>query len=151
MSKRKIPSIKKSKHSRKKSFWVFVLVVLFFLICFFAAKGFWNTDKIFDPCGFKLKYGLPCPTCGMTRSMKLFCSGELVDAFIVQPAGAFICLLLAIIAVFSGLELILGLNLGIISFITNAKNIGYIVVVIALIVMLGWLVLLARAVSFYPV
>jgi hypothetical protein len=37
------------------------------------------------PCGFRLVTGHPCPTCGMTRMWFLLLSGQISDAFRMNP------------------------------------------------------------------
>ena len=39
-------------------------------------------------CGFYERSGYPCPTCGMTTAFAHVVRGQLVRAFVVQPAGA---------------------------------------------------------------
>lgn len=39
------------------------------------------------PCGFMLRSGLPCPTCGMTTAFSHFVRGHLIESFMVQPGG----------------------------------------------------------------
>jgi hypothetical protein len=48
---------------------------------------------LFWPCGFKARTGYPCITCGMTRSVLAFSRGDLGEAFALQPAAAFLGLL----------------------------------------------------------
>jgi hypothetical protein len=38
-------------------------------------------------CAFREKFGLPCPTCGMTRSMVLALHGDFLTAWTVAPGG----------------------------------------------------------------
>jgi hypothetical protein len=38
-------------------------------------------------CAFRARFGLPCPTCGMTRSLILALHGEPGRAWALQPAG----------------------------------------------------------------
>jgi len=38
-------------------------------------------------CSFRSRFGLPCPTCGMTRSLVLSLHGEVERAWHVAPAG----------------------------------------------------------------
>jgi len=38
-------------------------------------------------CAFKSRTGLPCPTCGMTRSLALSLHGEWARAWRLMPAG----------------------------------------------------------------
>lgn len=49
------------------------------------------------PCGFYVKSGLPCPTCGMTTSYAYVVRGRLITAFVVQPAGLVFALLTALV------------------------------------------------------
>lgn len=48
----------------------------------------------FSVCGFKLRYGRPCPTCYMTRSFVLMAEGRVATAVKLQPMGAFLFALL---------------------------------------------------------
>jgi len=43
--------------------------------------------KIEWVCGLRARYGLPCPTCGLTRSVILTLHGELTRAWMVNPSG----------------------------------------------------------------
>ncbi len=45
------------------------------------------------PCGFHLRTGLPCPTCGMTTAYAYAVRGNWLRAFLVQPAGLGLALL----------------------------------------------------------
>jgi len=46
----------------------------------------------FGPCGFQQRYGLPCPTCGMTTATLAFARGKVIRAILIQPAAGLICL-----------------------------------------------------------
>jgi hypothetical protein len=39
-------------------------------------------------CGFLLRTGLPCPSCGMTTSFAWFIRGNFIASIYVQPMGA---------------------------------------------------------------
>ncbi len=39
------------------------------------------------PCAFRASTGLPCPTCGMTRSVAMSLHGEFARAWKMAPAG----------------------------------------------------------------
>ncbi len=54
------------------------------------------------PCGFKTATGLPCATCGMTTAFSYAAHGRIVDAFIVQPAGAVLAVTCAMLALVTG-------------------------------------------------
>lgn len=47
-----------------------------------------HTQLGLPPCGWMLRYGRPCATCGMTTSVSLASHGRLLSAFRVQPLGA---------------------------------------------------------------
>jgi len=53
-------------------------------------------------CGFHERTGYPCPTCGMTTAFAYAARGRLVEAFVVQPAGALLALGCLVVAVFGG-------------------------------------------------
>ena len=53
-------------------------------------------------CAFKIRTGLPCPSCGMTTSWAYFARGKLAASFYTQPMGTVLALLAAA-AVWAGL------------------------------------------------
>jgi len=46
-------------------------------------------------CGWMLKYGKPCPTCGMTTSWSHAAEGNLAASFATQPFGSLLAVLTA--------------------------------------------------------
>ena len=46
-----------------------------------------------SPCGFLVSTGYPCPTCFMTRAFAYMMHGRPDKAFLAQPFGAALCLL----------------------------------------------------------
>lgn len=46
-----------------------------------------HTQAGLEACGFLLRTGLPCPTCGMTTAFAWAVRGHWVRAFLTQPAG----------------------------------------------------------------
>ncbi|MFG0249302.1 MAG: DUF2752 domain-containing protein [Phycisphaeraceae bacterium JB051] len=63
------------------------------------------------PCTFEEATNLPCATCGMTTSFAHAAHGQLIQSFLVQPAGMLLCLLLAIFAILSLYTLIMGISI----------------------------------------
>lgn len=47
-----------------------------------------------QPCGFRYVTGLPCPTCGMTTAFSEMAHFRPVDAFVHQPFGTILFLLM---------------------------------------------------------
>lgn len=56
-----------------------------------------HTQLGFAPCGFELRSGIPCPTCGMTTSVSLLVHGRIGASLYTQPMGFAIGLLLAVV------------------------------------------------------
>jgi len=46
-----------------------------------------HTQLGLPPCGWASRLGRPCPTCGMTTAFAYVADGDLVHAFVAQPAG----------------------------------------------------------------
>ena len=63
------------------------------------------------PCGFKVGTGLPCATCGMTTAFSHAANGDLLSAFVTQPAGAALALLCAVVVIICGYAAIAGADL----------------------------------------
>ena len=65
------------QHSKQKNFYrasprqrliaavVFLLITGLFILLRLAAEEKVDIELLTDPCGFKQRYGLPCPTCGI--------------------------------------------------------------------------------------
>jgi hypothetical protein len=54
-----------------------------------------HTQLGLAPCQFKLRTGLPCPSCGMTTSFTYFARGNLLASLYLQPMGMMLALLTA--------------------------------------------------------
>jgi len=51
--------------------------------------GSWFLGQPFgSACWFRLRFGVPCPNCGMTRSLILAAHGEWIRSLRVAPGGA---------------------------------------------------------------
>jgi hypothetical protein len=46
-------------------------------------------------CPWRISRGYYCPTCGMTTAVSLAAHGHIIDAFVVQPAGALLAVIVA--------------------------------------------------------
>ncbi|MCX5643677.1 MAG: DUF2752 domain-containing protein [Phycisphaerae bacterium] len=116
--------------------------------------GLWLAQRVgfdfgvlFGPCGMKQRTGLPCPTCGMTTCVLAFARGEVLTAFYVQPAGAFLCALLVVGAFFAFLTGVLGVYFGFFDRLRTELTVKYVVVGLLVILAVGWAVTVARAVA----
>lgn len=51
----------------------------------------------FAPCMTEYLFGIPCPMCGMTTSFAEMAHGHILRAFVVQPAGAVLFVITALV------------------------------------------------------
>jgi len=116
--------------------------------------GLWLLQRIgfdfgllFGPCGMKQRTGLPCPTCGMTTCVLAFARGEVLTAFYVQPAGAFLCSLLIVAAFFAFLTSASGIYFGFFDRLAAELKVRYMAAGLLVILAAGWAVTLARALA----
>lgn len=124
---------------------IFLVIIGLFVVLWLAGAGKINLGFILDPCGARQRYGLPCPTCGITTSAIAFASGRILKAFYIQPAGAFICCCLAIGGFLSLLTAIFGVYFRFLKrFLAEAK-IKHIILIFLIVIISGWAVTLARA------
>jgi len=149
-----VNTINKSKIFIKASFRqrVIAAVVFFLIAAFFVILALAANDKIdiglwTNPYGFKQRYDLPCPSCGMTTSALAFATGRIFDSFYIQPAGGFLCIILLVLAILAFITTLFGVYFVFLRrFLTEIK-VRYIVLAVIIIIMAGWVVTLARALA----
>ncbi len=144
-----LPNIEKSSGfaGRVLSVAVLLIIVLFFTVMNLAENGFIKPAYVLGVCGFKQRYGLPCPGCGWTHSAQAFATGDVVRSFVIQPAAAFFCGLLLIIAILALHTLIFGVHSKLREILTNNRFWKYSLIGLASVVLLGWIVTLARSLA----
>jgi hypothetical protein len=96
------------------------------------------------PCGFRARFGLPCPTCGMTTAVLAFSRGDILQSFYIQPAAAMLCCILIATGIGGMTMAIFGTDWGLV----RSIKLKYIIVVFIVLVGGGWAVTLARAIVF---
>jgi hypothetical protein len=112
---------------------------------FLAQRLGCDVGSMFGPCGFKQRYGLPCPTCGMTTAVLAFTRGEVAQAFEIQPAAALVC---AALVASAGILLTVALQGRVappISRMLARMKVSRVLICIGLIGAVGWAVTLWRA------
>ncbi len=102
---------------------------------------------LFGPCGMKQRTGLPCPTCGMTTSVLAFARGDLVTAFYVQPAAAFLNSLMVAGAFFAFLISVFGVYFRALDRLFAEIRITHVAAGLLVILAAGWAVTMARAIA----
>ena len=136
-----------SSRQRKTAMVIFLLIVSFF--GFFALAGYYNIDlgRWLGYCGFKQKYGLPCPTCGMTTATLAFSQGKIIKAFYIQPACALLCWVLVLIAILAFVTGVFGKHFCFIERFFYEVKVRYIILALIIIIAAGWAVTLAQALA----
>ena len=126
---------------------VCLAVVGFFGI--FALAGHYNIDmgRWLGYCGFKQRYGLPCPTCGMTTATLAFAQGKIFEAFFIQPAGALLCSVLVVIALLALVIAVFGVYFRFLERFFREVKVKYIILTLIVIIAAGWAVTLSRALA----
>jgi hypothetical protein len=59
---------------------------------------YFNGQELLWGCSIRQTFGIPCPACGLTRSVLLTLHGHLGAAFEVNPGGPLVVLGLALVA-----------------------------------------------------
>jgi len=122
-----------------------VILVVFYLLRASSRRdielGYW-----FGECGFKQRFSLPCPGCGWTHAAEMFATGHLIQAFTIQPAAAFFCVLLSLAAIFALHGAVFGIYSRLLRRISNSKGVGVLLALACFVILAGWLVNLIRTI-----
>lgn len=113
----------------------------------FALTGHYKIPLWSFPCGFQQRFNLPCPTCGVTTSVKAFAQGKIFESFYIQPAAAFLCCVLAVSAIFALFVAVFGIYFEFLKRFFAEIKIKYVVLALIVIVAVGWMITLARALA----
>jgi hypothetical protein len=135
--------------SRQRLIAVIICLAVVCFFGFFALAGHYNIDmgRWLGYCGFKQKYGLPCPTCGMTTATLAFSQGKISEAFYIQPACTLLCCVLVLIAFLAFVTAVFGKHFRFIERFFNEVKVMYIILALIVIIAAGWAVTLARALA----
>lgn len=102
---------------------------------------------IFPPCGFRMRTGLTCPTCGMTHAVLAFARGHVLTAFYLQPAAGLLCSLMIVAAFFTFLIAVSGVYFSFLDRLFAEVRIVHVLIGLLVILAGGWAVTLARALA----
>jgi hypothetical protein len=126
---------------------VFVIIAGgFFVVNWGERTGNIRWDRLFDPCGFKQRTRLPCPTCGMTTAVRAFAVGNIGQAFYEQPAAGVLCVAFLVAAVAALGMAVTGRDWGLLGWVRGWRW-GYVALVVAVVILAAWAVTLARAIN----
>jgi hypothetical protein len=107
--------------------------------------GYYNINLYPFACGFKQRYGLPCPTCGFTTAAAAFAQGHIIDSFYIQPAAAVFCSIIVLIAIFALLQAVFGVYSPFLEKWLISIKLRYIIAAFLIIIAVGWGVTFIKA------
>ena len=122
-------------------------IVALFATLWGLQKANFDFGMVFNPCGFKQRTGLPCPACGMTHSVLAFARGRIGLSFYTQPASAFGCLMLVVIAFLASLIAGAGVYFKALDRFFDEVKPSYLAIGALIVISAGWAVTLARALA----
>ena len=146
LNKRKI-LCRASSRQRLLAGLILSVVVASFGLLWLVANDKIDIVLLLSPCGFKQKYGLPCPTCEMTTSALAFVQGKIFESFYIQPAAALLCCVLVITAFLAFLIAIFGVYFSFVRRFFTEVKVKYMILALIVIIAAGWAVTLARALA----
>jgi len=135
----------KSPGTRLIAAAIFLGVVCVFVLLWLGEKGIIPLNYVFGVCGFKQRYGLPCPGCGWTHAAEAFAAGDVVRSFQIQPAAAVFCGVAVLTAVLSLHTAIFGIYSRLQRTLSDKRFWKYVLISLCVVVLLGWLVTLTSA------
>mgnify|MGYP005632568779 CR=1 FL=1 len=112
---------------------------LCWLLAALIAGGKIDAVSLFGVCAFEQSHNLPCPFCGMTRSVCAFASGDVIGSYKMQPAGG----VLATTATAFFLYFLLrafGFALTKITAFLQSLSLLKTAIIAAVIILIGWLI-----------
>jgi hypothetical protein len=125
---------------------IFALITAGFGLIWASANGSVNLSYWLGVCGFKQRFGLPCPGCGWTHAAEMFVTGHPLQALVIQPAAGFFCVVFLLSAIFALHCAVFGINSSILQRIFCTKNVCFLLIGACFIIVAGWLVNLIRTI-----
>lgn len=134
---------------RRRAIAGLISLAVFGSLALLGLAGHYQVDmgRWMGYCGFKQRYGLPCPTCGMTTAVLAFAQGKVWQAFYIQPAAAFLCSFIVVAASLCFLVAVFGIYFNFFDRLFAEVKIRHVIVALMVIVAAGWAVTLARALA----
>ena len=126
---------------------IFLAVSGGFVVLHLAGNGTIDLGRWLDPCGFRQRYNLPCPACGMTTSAVAFASGKIIKSFYIQPAAWLFCNVLVLVTFFAFIIAVFGIYFRFIARFFAEVAVRYIILAVLVVILAGWAVTLSRALA----
>ncbi|MBN2511892.1 MAG: DUF2752 domain-containing protein [Sedimentisphaerales bacterium] len=109
-----------------------------------SEKGIIQPQQVLGVCGFKQRYGLPCPGCGWTHSAQAFMTGDFKRSFVLQPAAAVFCAVSVIVWILALHTVVFGIHFRLQQVLFNPRFWKYVLICSAAVILLGWIATLVR-------
>jgi len=126
---------------------VFLALAASFGLLWLAATNRIDISRWLNPCGMKQRWGLPCPTCGMTTSALAFAQGKIFQSLYIQPAAALLCSVLVVAAFLAFIIAVSGVYFSFLVWFFTKVKARYVIAALLVIIAAGWMVTLARALA----
>jgi len=137
---------KLSVSARLAAAGIFIAIMVGFGVLWASAHGTLNLTHWMGVCGFKQRFGLPCPGCGWTHAAEMFVTGHPLQAFVIQPAAGVFCVVFLLSAVFALHGAVFGINLPLLQRIFCSKGVCLLLVAACFVIGVGWMVNLIRTI-----
>ncbi len=109
-----------------------------------AEKGIIHPQSVLGVCGFKQRYGLPCPGCGWTHSAQAFVTGDIRRSFVLQPAAMVFCVVSVIVWILALHTAVFGIHFRLWQVLLNPRFWKYVLICSGVVMLLGWVATLIR-------
>lgn len=140
------PRLKCTFAGRIAAMCVFLGLAAITVVLRLSARGTIHLGFWVGVCGFKQRYGLPCPGCGWTHALELWVTGHPIQAFIFQPAAAFFGLMGLAVGIYALLAAVFGIEFTVLSRWAKTVGLKYWAAGAAVIILAGWMVTFLRAI-----
>ncbi len=123
---------------------IFVAAIGAWWLLWLVGRDVFDIGLVFAPCGLKQRYGITCPTCGMTTSAIAFAKGDILRSFYIQPAGGLLYVITSISAFLALFVAVFGVNFRFFRLLMGRVKIRYIIITGLAVIAVGWAVTLIR-------
>jgi hypothetical protein len=139
--------LKATRTGRIIAVWILLISLAVCILLFLASHGVIDIGRYVGVCGMKMRYGLPCPTCGFTTAAIAFFNGNILKAFYIQPAGALLCVALLITVFLAFITAVFGVYFPFLKNLAGRIRTWQIVLAIIVALAAAWAVTLSRALA----
>jgi len=145
---KKVKTVRRAS-PRQRAIAALISLAVFGSLVLFGLAGYCQVDigRWLGYCGFKQRYGLPCPTCGWTTAVLAFTQGRVWQACYIQPAAAFRCSSALAAACLGFVGAVFEIYFTFFDSLFAEVKIRHVIVALIVIIAAGWAVTLARALA----